>query len=130
MKITRAILTGVIIWILIFISFTLMSFIPNLKDELTLQNSIIYILLIPITYIGVRFYCKKEQTTSGLKIGLITIITSLILDALITVPLVIIPNGGSYTSFYSDPFLIFMVTEILILFFLFWKFKFQKNSLI
>ncbi len=128
MKPFRAILAGIIVWIFIFITFSIMSSIPIIKDSEIQQNLIIYILLFPYVLFGIRFYYKKEQQTNGFIIGLIMAFTSIILDALITVPLVIIPHGGSYASFFSSPFL--GVTFILFLgiVFFYWKLKVLPNN--
>ncbi len=113
MKIIRAIVSGIIIWVLIFTVFTAMSFIPVVKDSELQQNMLLWIILIPITLLGVKFYYKKGFKTNGLLIGLIIVVTSLILDALITLPYVIIPNNGNYYDFYTSPFLLITIIEII-----------------
>jgi hypothetical protein len=126
MKIVRAIVSGIIIWVSIFIVFTIMSFIPVIKDSEIQQNMLLWVVLIPIVLFGVSFYYKKEMYTNGLLLGLVVVTVSLILDALITVPLVIIPHGGSYNSFFASPLLLVTVVEILLISFLFWKTKISK----
>jgi len=123
MKIIRAIVSGIIIWVLIFAVFTVMSFIPVIKDSELQQNMLLWIILIPITLLGVKFYYKKGFKTNGLLIGVIIVVTSLILDALITLPYVIIPNNGNYYDFYTSPFLLITVIEIIIVTFFYWKSK-------
>ena len=123
MKIIRAILSGIIIWILIFTAFTSMSFIPVIKDSELQQNMLLWIVLIPITLLGLNFYYKKEYKTNGLLLGVIIVTTSLILDALITLPYIIIPNNGNYYDFYTSPFLLITIIEILVVTFLYWKSK-------
>jgi len=123
MKITRVIVSAIITWALIFAVFTIMSFIPTVKDSELQQNMLLWIFLIPITLLGLRFYYKKGASTNGLLIGLFIVVISLILDALITVPLVIIPKGGNYFDFYTSPFLLITIIEIVIISFLYWKSK-------
>jgi uncharacterized membrane protein len=72
-----------------------------------------------LTYISVLFYFKgkkiKRNAREGLSLGLILVITGVILDAIITIPLWIIPQGGSYSSFLSDPYLIAGLIEVVII---------------
>lgn len=126
MNLSRAFLTGTMVWVAIFSVFTILSFIPSLHDAETLQTIIVYLFLIPILYYGLTFYYKKGKTNNGFQLGLIIIVTCLILDALITLPLVIIPHGGDYMSFFTSPLLLIMGLEILAITFLFWSNK-QKT---
>ena len=123
MKIIRAIISGIIIWALIFLVFTVLSFVPLVKDSELQQNMLLWIILIPITILGVKFYYKKGFKTNGLLIGAIIVVTGLILDALITLPYVIIPNNGNYYDFYTSPFLLVTIIEIIIVTFLYSKSK-------
>lgn len=127
MKIIRAILSGVITWTLIFVTFMILSFIPVVKDSEVQQYMLFYLLLIPILLVSTRFYYRKEGL-HGLTLGLIMAIVSLALDALITVPYVIIPHGGSYASFFTSPFMIITAVEFLLVTYLIWKSKFQANA--
>ena len=123
MKIIRAILSGTIIWVFIFISFTIMSFIPVIKNSELQQNLILYVILIPIVIFGSKFYYKKEQNTNGFIIGFIMAVTGLLLDTLITVPYVIIPHNGTYTSFFINPLLWITIIEFILISYFYWKMK-------
>lgn len=125
MNIKRAILSGVIIWLQIFVVFAIMSFIPRVKDSELQKNIIIYVLLIPIMIVGLKFYYKKVTETNGLIPGALIALTGLSLDTIITIPAVIIPLGGSYISFYMDPFLWGIVAEMLVVSYLYWKMKIE-----
>lgn len=52
-----------------------------------------------------KFYYLKNYKMSGLKLGIIMSVTALLLDVIITVPFVEIPNGRSYESFFTSPIL-------------------------
>ena len=107
MKLLRAILSGVLVWILIFSVFTAISFIPGIKDSPIQQGLVIGLLLIPFASFGAAIYYKSGDKTNGLVIGTLMIIVALILDAVVTVPLVEIPyNGSSYSQFFTNPLLI------------------------
>lgn len=128
MKTFRAILAGTIVWVLIFFTFTTMSFIPVLKDSEVLQFIMLYPMIIPIAILGAKFYYKKGFATNGVIIGLIIVITALSLDAIITVPFLVIPNNGSYMEFYTNPLLLILAIEIIIIVYLYWKIKVKKHA--
>ena len=89
MKPLRAIGVGTLIWALIFVIWSVMVFTPTLKDLVTLQWSIHYILLALIVWFGSSLYYTKNDKTSGWKVGLIFLGTGIFLDAIISVPLFI-----------------------------------------
>lgn len=121
MKVTRAITAGIIVWILIFATFSLLILIPLTRDNLMLQSIIVGVIMIPSTILGAKFYYKKGAPTHGLYLGLTIIGTALLLDALITVPFVEIPNNGSYVTFFSNPTLWVLVLENVSIVWLYWK---------
>ena len=123
MKVARTITSGAMIWVLIFITFTIMSFIPVIKNSEIQQNLILYIVLIPIVIFGAKFYYKKRDKTNGLIIGGIMAVIGLFLDALITVPFVIIPHNGSYMSFFINPLLWITTIEFILITYFYWKMK-------
>ena len=123
MKITRAITSGIIIWVLVFITFAIMSFIPVIKNSELQQNLILYILLIPIVTFGAKHYYKKDKFTNGFTIGLIMSIVGLFLDTFITIPFVIIPHNGNYTSFFINPLLWITIIEFILIVYFYWKLK-------
>lgn len=126
----RAFQSGIIAWLLIFLSFTIMSFLPLIQDSTNLQNGIIALLIIPFILIAAKFYYKKQSELNGLALGFFIIITCLSLDALITVPFVIIPKGGSYADFFTDPGLFILAGEIFTISFLYWKLKIRQGKAI
>ena len=52
---------------------------------------------------------KKYKRPSSLALTFIIVVT--VLDTLITIPLFIIPNGGSYSAFFGDPMFYTIVVE-------------------
>ena len=122
MKILRAILSGSVSWALVFITFTIFSFIPGIKDSVLQQGLIIGILIIPFASVGAAIYYKNGDKSNGLNVGLIMVITALILDVVITVPLVEIPyNGSSYSAFFTNPLLWVLVAENVAVVYLYWR---------
>jgi len=89
MKIKIAILTGVLLWVLIFFEVSLLMF--GLKLQGTLYYTIHYILLVLLIAIPALVYFKKAKGnfTEGLLLGIVFIIIGMILDFIITIPLFI-----------------------------------------
>lgn len=103
MKKIRAVLIGVAIWFLGVSAFTLSFFVPLLKDAELQANLVLFLAVIPLVWLGTKIYFLKEVNTKGYWIGLTFFIVAAVLDALITVPYLVIPDGGSYMEFYTDP---------------------------
>jgi len=122
MSIVRASIIGGIVWVVVFCLFTLLSFIAITKDSQTLQAAIVGMCIVPLAYFGAKAYYKNGNTGNGLVIGLIMVTIALILDALITVPLVEIPyNGGDYLSFFSSTILWILVAINVGVIYSYWK---------
>ncbi len=73
MNIFRAIWSGALVWALIFVEWSILIFMPVVKDMEKLQWGISYVLLIPIVIFGVSYYYKSESgnanKTNGILIG-------------------------------------------------------------
>ncbi len=129
MKITRAILVGSLVWMFVLTTFTILSFIPGIKDSEIQQGFIIGVLLIPLASIGAALYYRKGDNTNGFKVGIVMVSTALLLDVIITVPLVEIPyNGGSYQTFFTNPLLWILVLENLAVVYFYWRLKVKPSA--
>jgi hypothetical protein len=115
MKAIRAIIAGLIVWALIFVEWTVLIFVPGLRSLGNWQFIIHYAMLVPITIAGISFYYgKNEKKIHGLYLGAVMLATGLILDALITLPFFVVPQGGSFVGYYMNPlmligYLVFLV---------------------
>lgn len=123
----RAILSGALVWLFILITFGILGYIPVIKDSLNQQALIVSILIIPFAIFGASVYYKNGNKENGVIIGLIMVATALMLDALITVPLIEIPNGGSYRSFYSYPLLWLLVLVNMTTVYFYWSLKIKRS---
>lgn len=103
MKTIKAILIGVGIWLLAVSFYTLSFQFHILEDPQQQANLVLLAALLPLVWLGTHLYYKIEQNTHGVFIGLVFFIVAGLLDAVITVPLFIIPNGGSHFEFFTDP---------------------------
>lgn len=100
MKTLRVILVGVLLWILIFVEISITMVGLKLSDSAVWI--IHYLFLIPIGILCARIYYKSHDKLNGFLLGFILLVVGTILDAVITVPIFIIPQGGSYAAFFSD----------------------------
>jgi len=103
MKTIRAILVGIGVWFFAVVFYTLsyqFRFLDNADQQ---ANMVLFTVVIPLVWLGCYIYYKKDTATHGFKIGQILLLTAAFLDALITVPLFIAPNGGSHYTFFMDP---------------------------
>jgi len=102
MKFGRALAVGILIWVLIFVEWSILIFLPVVKDSLTMQYIIHYIVLIVWALIGAHLYYKSKDKINGFVLGFVFLIIGIILDAIITMPLFIIPQGRGYADFFLD----------------------------
>ncbi|MEN8788376.1 MAG: DUF5367 family protein [Flavobacteriaceae bacterium] len=129
MKTIRALLTATTVWILGVSTFIISYYVP-LMDDLDLQANIALSLsLIPLGWLGSRFYYLKYQQPNGFVFGLVMVFTAIILDALLTVPLMILPIGGTYLEFFSAPAFWLIATEYYLVVLLYWWVKVKPASL-
>lgn len=126
MKYFRTILIGAMVWAFIFSSFAILALVPVIKDSLHLQALVVGILIVPFALFGASVFYKNGNKENGLTVGMIMVLTALILDALITVPFIEIPKGGSYMSFYSFPLLWVLVLINIMTVYFYWKLKIKK----
>ncbi|MDT0606869.1 DUF5367 family protein [Croceitalea rosinachiae] len=102
MKTLRAIVIGILIWILGVSAFTLSFFIPVLENLEQQANLVLLIAAIPLVWFGSQQYYKKDTKTHGMWVGITFFGVAAILDALITVPFLVAPQGGSHYVFFTD----------------------------
>ncbi len=132
MKTSRAILIGIVIWLLAVSAFTLSFFFPLLDDIELQANLFVGISLLILAWNGAQFYYLAEQNTPGLKVALVMLLTGVVLDAAVTVPFLVIPAGGSHNQFFTDISFWIIAVEYLLVVSLYHQFKvkaqFEINS--
>ena len=77
--------------------------IPIMSDPEKQANIVLSIAIIPAAMIGAHFYYRNGERLNGVLLGVFMFFQTIILDALITVPLFIIPAGGNHLEFFTDP---------------------------
>lgn len=61
------------------------------------------IAIAPATLPGTHLYYQRDHLTNSFVLGGTMFTGAMVLDAIITVPLFIIPNGGNHISFFTYP---------------------------
>ena len=74
---------------------------PTSNPDLV-ANTVLFCAVPLVATVGARYYYADAEAKSVV-LGLFMFAVAGSLDAIITVPLLIMPAGGSYQSFYGDP---------------------------
>lgn len=123
MNIKRAMFSAIIVWAL-GVSAFVGSYLINWMENPELQaNLVLTVALIPSAILGAFLYYRKRENTNGFKLGITMFIISMILDAALTVPLLVIPAGGSHLSFFTDPGFWLIAVEYILVVGLYWRLK-------
>lgn len=102
MKTIKALVFGFLVWIFGVVAFGSIYQLPILRDRYLQANIGLTLLVPPLIWMAAKLYYGKNGTMHGLKLGVLMLITSTIMDALVTVPIMIVPYGGSYASFFGS----------------------------
>lgn len=114
-------------WLLVFVAFAILGHVAMVKDSLDKQALIVGALIVPFAIFGASIYYRTGGKENGMMIGLTMALTALVLDAVITVPLIEIPKGGSYQSFYTYPLLWLLVMLNTVTVYSFWWVKIRQR---
>ena len=105
---------GILVWIL-GISFYLLSYyVPILDNPEQQSNIVLALAIIPSACLGTYLFYKSSYMKPS-ALALIFIIVAIILDALITVPVFVIPHEGSYSEFFGDPMFYSIAVEFYVI---------------
>ncbi|MEX0359835.1 MAG: DUF5367 family protein [Allomuricauda sp.] len=126
MKTIKTLGISIAIWILGVSAFTSIYELPIMENRYV-QANIGLALVVPIlVWAGAWLYYRKGNLTHGLKLGLVMLLVSATMDALITVPLLVLPSGGTYASFFGSLDFWLIGLEFIGISTLFWYFKVHK----
>jgi hypothetical protein len=125
----RAIGIGILIWIVGVSVYNLSFNISILEDAQQQANILLFMAVIPLVWFGAKQYYKKDSDTHGYWVGQTFFLTATALDALITVPVFIIPNGGSYYQFFTDLGFWLIGFEFIAIAMLFWYIQLGTKKL-
>ena len=127
MNIKRAIVSGVITWILGILVYSAPYFLPFIEHSDRYINVVYPLAVVPAIIIGAYSYYQIGYKTNGIKLGAIMVMVAIVLDALITVPLFIIPEGGNHFSFFTDLGFWLIATEFVIITSIYWRWRVLPN---
>lgn len=99
----RATISALITWGIGVTAFVLSYSIPLMENPDTQASWVLVLALIPATALGAGYYFKKGYRTNGRVLGTYMFGATILLDACITVPVFIIPDGGNHATFFGDP---------------------------
>ncbi|WP_264537327.1 DUF5367 domain-containing protein [Flavobacterium sp. N1736] len=128
MKYLQILLPGVFIWVCVSLSFYILSFVPLINNSFKSEAVIVMIMMVLYANEMALVYYKNGIKIHGLLLGIIMSMTALILDALITVPFIEIPNGRTYSSFFCNPVLCILISINLVTVYYFWRIKIKTKT--
>lgn len=128
MKTVRALLTGALVWLFGVSAFTAFYELPLMENRYAQANIGLALLVPPLVWFASQLYYNKVKTAHGLKFGLLMLLASATLDALITVPVLIIPFGGSYASFFGSLDFWLIALEFLLVSLIYWYFNVRPEQ--
>jgi len=129
MKTKRAILLGIAIWIIAILFYSISYYVPILEDADNQANIVLFVVVMPLVWLGASYYYKKGSKTHGFIVGQTMLLTAVTLDALITVPLFIIPNGGNHYSFFTSLGFWIIAFEFLLVSALYWYIRIYPRKI-
>ena len=122
-----SIVCGMLIWILV-VSFYLLSFyLPVLENSELQSNIVLAVAIIPCGSLGTYLFYKKSYRKPSI-LALIFIAVSIVLDRLVSVPLFIIPDGGSFSTFFGEPMFYILVVEFYFIVLYFGNYLMKKTK--
>lgn len=104
---------GVLLWLLIFLEISL-TMIGLKLSEITVWI-IHYIFLIPAAILCAWLYYRSDDKLNGFTLGLLMVIVGIALDMITTVPYFVIPQGGSYLTYFSNYYMLIGFVELIII---------------
>ncbi|MFH1439570.1 MAG: hypothetical protein ABIG89_03325 [Candidatus Woesearchaeota archaeon] len=94
-------LWGFLLWIFIFVEWSILMFLPWVKDKQVVQYLIHFVVLVILVMLCAGKYFKNVSASAkeGFVVGIFFLIIGNVLDMVITIPLFI---GGNYGAFYGN----------------------------
>ncbi|MEQ9300087.1 MAG: DUF5367 family protein [Cyclobacteriaceae bacterium] len=103
LNIKSALISAATVWILGVTAFVTSYLVPIMSDPDLQANKVLSIVVIPSAALGAYIYYRKGYKTNGFVLGTFMFFMAVLLDALITVPVFILPSGGNHITFFTDP---------------------------
>ena len=114
MNLKRSVLYGALFWVILFILASVLLFGFGLDSEGMIFNISIIVIGIIVVAIVSHFQFKKERNPNGLMTGIVYALVSIILDAVITVPLFINDYAMLFNLFYLISVILGIITVVIV----------------
>ncbi|WP_319480229.1 DUF5367 family protein [uncultured Draconibacterium sp.] len=124
----HVIISCLVVYVLGILAYVGSYFVPIMEDPDLQANIVLMAAIIPAAYIGAYLYYRRGNTTHGVVLGIVMFSSAIVLDAIITVPVFIIPNGGNHLSFFGDPGFWLIGFEYVAVVITYWKLKVAKQA--
>ena len=128
LNLKHAIISALVVYILGILAFVGSYFTPIMDNPDLQANIVLMAAIIPAAYLGAWLYYRKGNTTHGFVLGSVLFSSAIVLDAIITVPVFIIPNGGSHLTFFGDPGFWLIGLEYVIVVAIHWKLRVMNQA--
>ena len=129
MKTIRAITIGVAIWAIGVVSYSLSFFFLIMKNPEQQANTVLFLVVMPLVWLGSALYYKNGSTTHGYKVGLTFLLVAAALDALITVPLFMVPQGVGHLEFFTSIGFWVIALEFILVALLYWVINVRPKAI-
>ncbi|NQZ75272.1 MAG: DUF5367 family protein [Ekhidna sp.] len=123
LNVKHAAISSAVVYVLAILAFVGSFLVPILDDPTLQANMALMIAMVPSAYLGAHLYYRRGHTTGGYTLGFVMFLGAIILDAIITVPVFVIPNGGNHLSFFGDPGFWLIGFEYITVVTAYWHFK-------
>lgn len=117
-----------VVYVFGILAFVGSYFVPIMENPDLQANIVLMAAIIPAAYLGAYLYYRRGYTTHGFLLGGTMFCGAIVLDAIITVPVFIIPNGGNHFTFFGDPGFWLIGFEYVAVVAAYWKLKVVKQA--
>ena len=128
LNIKHAAISAAVVYVLAILAFVGSFFVPIMENPEDQANIALMLAMIPSAYVGAHLYYRKGHRTSGHVLGFVMFLGAIILDAIITVPVFVIPNGGDHLSFFGDPNFWIIGIEYILVVVGYWEYKVVRSA--
>jgi hypothetical protein len=128
LNLKHVIISALVVYVFGILAFVGSYFVPVMENPDLQANIVLMAAIIPAAYIGAHLYYRKGNSTHGFVLGGVMFSSAIVLDAIITVPVFIIPHGGNHLSFFGDPGFWLVGFEYVAVVAAYWKFKVAKHA--
>ena len=123
LNLKHAVISSIVVYVLAILAFIGSFMVPIMEDPELQGNLALMIAMIPAGLWAAHLYYRRGHQTSGYALGFVMFLGAIILDALITVPVFVMPNGGDHLSFFGDPGFWLIGFEYIFVVAVYWHFK-------